>query len=293
MSSDTGDVRVHMYVAPNTPSAGPAQMLYQIMELWEFGVLGPGSRVWCNIDIPNAMWVLSDRSSFLRVIDVPSAGWVRLSPQEVVWGRVLNDVYKSDQPRFELRGMPIAPDPYDTVTVAFRNNDSEPMRATFSNATHTCVDFEIAHRGRRAIDFKMGGLVRKSALAEPTEFDRCHAMVRGVELMSASTGAAMHAVIRENLDAFTTTIGPEDFERMRSARQRMSQATERIVDPIMQSIVELPGIGPFNGYTDEDAFEPEEDAEKAGYAEGTSSGCCTVQVNQSKSTSGEVQAEVS
>lgn len=264
MSSDTGSVQVHMYVAPTTPSAGPAQVLYQIMELWEFGALGPGSRVWCNIDIPNAMWVLSDRSSFLRIIDVPSAGWVRLAPQEVVWGRVHDDVYKNDQPRFELRGMPIKPDTHDTVTVAFRNNDKELMRAVFSNTTHNFTDFEISHRGRRAIDFKAGGLVRKAALAEPTEFDRCYAMVRGVELMSASTGAAMHRVIRENLDAFTTTIGPEDFERMRSARQRMSQATERIVDPIMQSIVELPEIGPFAGYTDADAFVMEKSEEKVG-----------------------------
>lgn len=263
-SYDNSGVRVHMYVAPSTPSAGPAQMLYQIMELWEFGVLGPGSRVWCNIDIPNAMWVLSDRSTFLRVIDVPSAGWVRLSTHELAWGRILNDVYKSDQPRFAVADMPIAAEAHDTVTIAFRNNDTDPMRATFNNTTHDFSDFEITHRGRRAVDFKVGGLFRKSPLQEPSEFDRCHAMVRGVELMAASTGSAMHKVIRENLDAFTTAIGSEDFERMLSARQRMSQATERIVDPILQSIVELPEVGPFKGYSEADAFKTAESAEKAG-----------------------------
>lgn len=243
-----------MYVAPNTPSAGPAQMLNQIAELWEFGVLGPGGRVWCNADIPDAMWVLSDRSSFLRVVDVPSAGWVRLARDEVVWGRVFNDAYKDGQPRFELRDMPIAPGPHDTVTVALRNNDSEPMRAAFSGTTHNLTDFEITHRGRRAIDFKVGGLVRKTEPGEPAEFDRCHAMVRGVELMSASTGAAMHKIIRENLDAFTAEMGAVDFERLRSARQRMSQATERIVGSIMQSVVELGEVGPFRGYTEAAAF---------------------------------------
>lgn len=45
-------ITVHAFIRPGTPaSAGPV-LVTQIVDLYEFGVIGPGSEVWANLDVP-------------------------------------------------------------------------------------------------------------------------------------------------------------------------------------------------------------------------------------------------
>lgn len=97
----------------------------------------------------------------------------------------------------------------------------------------------------RAIDLKANVPSQRPPLAEPGQFARNHAGVRGLDLMACTTGPAMHKVIRENLDAFTTVIDTAEFARIKAAQQRISQVAEIITDPIVQSIAALRDIGPF------------------------------------------------
>lgn len=251
MTNGDNTVTVHAFIRPGTPaSAGPA-VVTQIVDLYEFGVIGPGSRVWCNLDVPNALWVLSDTSTFLRFVDVPTAGWVRLTHDSVAWGRVAIDTTRGPSHGFTAGDMPMPVQPHDTVTVAFRNTDTALMRAQFSGAHHPMRDFEIGHGMMRAIDLKAGGVQRKTPPGPPGQFASNHAGVRGLDLMAATTGPHMHRVIRENLDSFTTVIDAVEFGRIKAAQQRISQIAEVITDPIVQRIAALPDIGPFAGYDDD------------------------------------------
>lgn len=251
MSESTG-VTVHAFIRPGTPaSAGPA-VVTQIVDLYEFGVLGPGSEVWANLDVPNALWVLSDTSTFLRVVDVPSAGWVRLTRNSVVWGRVSNDTSRSPSHGFSVADMPMSVQDYDTVTVVFRNTDTARMRAQFGAAHHAMRDFQIEHGMMRAVDLKLGSTQRRPGASPPSQFARNHAGVRGLDLMACTTGPAMHKVIRENLDAFTAVVDTAEFARIKAAQQRISQIAEVITDPIVQRINALRDVGPFMGEVDDD-----------------------------------------
>ena len=223
----------------------------QLAELFEFGVIGPNSRVWCNVELPNALWILSDRSSFLRIVDVPTAGWVRLSSSTASWGNVAAGITKTPGFVFNAADMPIPVQEHDTVTVAFRNTDTSKMRALFGGASHEVEDFEITHRGMRAVDFKIGGFQHKAPLATPTDFDSHYAAIRGLDLMAATNGPAVHRVIRENLDAFTTAIDVTEFDRIRSVQQRMAQIAEGIADPVIHRIAGLEDLGPYRGYGEE------------------------------------------
>lgn len=249
--ADTG-VTVHAFIRPGTPaSAGPA-VVTQVVDLYEFGVIGPGSTVWCNLDVPNALWVLSDVSTFLRIVDVPTAGWVRLTHDSAVWGRVAIDTTRAPSHGFSTSDMPMSVQAHDTVTVAFRNTDSARMRAQFGGAHHAMHDFEIGRGMMRAIDLKAGGHQTKAAPNAPSQFSSNHAGVRGLDLMAATTGPHMHRVIRENLDAFTTVIDVAEFGRIKAAQQRISQIAEVITDPIVQRIAALKDVGPFTADNDDD-----------------------------------------
>lgn len=252
MSSETAGVTVHAFIRPGTPaSAGPA-IVTQIVDLYEFGVIGPGSRVWCNLDIPNALWVLSDTSTFLRFVDVPTAGWVRLTQDSVVWGRVAADTTRSPRHGFSVTDMPLPIQTHDTVTVALRNTDTARMRAQFGGTHHVMHDYEVTHGVMRAIDLKSGGRVSKMPPSKPGQFAFNHAGVRGLDLMAATTGPHMHKVIRENLDVFTSVVNAAEFGRIKAAQQRISQIAEVITDPIVQRTSSLRDIGPFTSYDDGD-----------------------------------------
>lgn len=264
LMTETSGITVHAFIRPGTPSsAGPA-VVTQIVDLYEFGVIGPGSRVWCNLDIPNALWVLSEVSTYLRFVDVPTAGWVRLTHDSVVWGRVAADTTRAPSHGFCTADMPLALQPHDTVTVALRNSDTARMRAQFGGSHHAMHDYEISRGMMRAIDLKMGGRFAKTPPEPPSEFDTHHAGVRGLDLMAATTGPHMHKVIRKNIDAFTTVIDTAEFARIKAAQQRISQIAEKVTDPIVQRISGLSDIGPFAGYdADDESVEMEEAAESS------------------------------
>lgn len=251
MTNVDSGVTVHAFIRPGTPtSAGPA-VVTQIVDLYEFGVIGPGCRVWCNLDVPNALWVLSNTSTYLSFVDVPVAGWVRLTHDSAVWGRVALDTTRAPSHGFSVRDMPMPVQAHDNVTVAFRNTDTARMRAQFLGANHPMHDFEITHGMMRAIDLKASGALRKSAPPLPGQFAANHAGVRGLDLMAATTGPNMHRVIRENLEAFTTVIEVSEFSRIKAAQQRISQIAEVITDPIVQRIAALRDIGPFSNFDDD------------------------------------------
>ena len=246
--SNEAPVTLHAWICPGTPPGATTAVMAQLAELYEFGLIGPGSRVWYNADLPNAMWLLSDRSTFLRIVDVPAAGWVYVNADGAYWDRrqeSVQDTRRAGRPGLCLEAMPIPVQEHDQVTVAFRNFDPRGMRAKIGRDSLEFEDYEATYRRLRVVDFKIEGVGRKAPLAAPTEFDTSQASIRGLDLMAATTGPAMHKVIRENLAAFTTTIEPIDFAEYDVMRDRAIRYSERFTDPIQARIAGLDGVGPF------------------------------------------------
>lgn len=246
---------MHLYIRPGTPPGASEAVVTQLAELYEFGLIGPGSEVWVNVEIPGVLWLLSDRSRYVRIADVPTAGWARLSGKTVSWGNTKPNITKTPGFIFSTSDMPMPAQRLDEVTVALRNTDASRMRAVHSGTTHEMEDFEIVHRSVCVVDLKLGGFMRKAPLAAPSDFDIHYASVRGLDLMAATTGLKTHRVIRDNLDAFTTTIDIDKFDKIHATHQRMGQVSEGITEPVMERINALEEMGSFQGYDEEDAFD--------------------------------------
>lgn len=260
--TDDGAITLHAFIRPGTPTSVASHTLVaQLAELYEFGVIGPGNRVWCNFDIPNALWVLAETSTFLRVVDVPVAGYVRLTRRGMAWGRVARDTTDQVRVRIERNELPIDIQQHDEVTVAFRNGDDTLMRVQHTGDNHDMVDYESYYKGLRVIDFKINGRHRKTPPEQPSEFDRNQAGVRGLDLMCATVGPAMHRFIRENLDAFTNRVDVGEFARIKAAQERLAQLTERVTDPIVHNIADLDSGTLFRG-----GPESEDDEDASGAA---------------------------
>jgi hypothetical protein len=272
MSTSDSAITLHMFIRPGTPAGASETVVRQLAELYEFGLIGPGSEVWVNIEIPGVLWILSDRSSYLHIADVPTAGWVRLSGKTASWGSRRMNIAKAPGYVFSTENMPMPVHPNDSVTVALRNTDATAMRAVHSGAVHEMDDFEITYRSMRAVDFKLGGFMRKEPLKPPSEFDAHYAAVRGLDLLAALDGNAVHRVIRENLDAFTTTIDIDRFDRIRAVHQRMDQVSEAIIEPVVERIKALPQIGMFQGYDDVNIEDTDDEDEDTGDEAGDDDG---------------------
>lgn len=256
MSESNYGVTAYFFIRPTTPSSARAAAYTQIVEMYESGLIGPGSTVWCNLDVPNGMWVLSDVSQFVRIIDVPTAGWVRITRSGVVWGRLALDTTKNPSHGFNISDMPMPRREYDTVTVAFRNADSTPLRAQFAGGHHPLIDGSIEHHGIRVVDLKTTGALKLPELGPADEFDRDHAGIRGLDLLACSTGPHMHRVIRKHRSAFKVVIDPSDFSRVKSLNSRIAKLAEEVTDPVVQQISQIAEIGSFDGHDEMDESDP-------------------------------------
>lgn len=235
--TDDSAITLHAYLRPGTPSMAGVAAVAQIADLYESGQLGPGSRVWCNLDVPNALWVLSDISTFVRFVDVPTAGWVRLTKDSTAWARLADDTPGGAAIRYGVKDMPMPVQPHDTVTVAFVNTDPAPMRAQHTGRHHEMINREISHGMMRALDLKVTEC--REPPPPPSDWATGNAITRGLDLMACTSGPETHRVIRDNLDAYTTSIGAEELGRIKATRMRMSQIAEVITDPIAQRVAEL------------------------------------------------------
>lgn len=250
MTDATDGITLYAYTRADTPAAAGTLAVSQIADLYEFGLIGPGSSVWCNLEIPNAMWVLSDVSTYLQLIDVPFAGWARLTQKEVAWARAADDTGRTPSHTFGLADMPIPFQDNDICTVAYRNSDPEPMRAQFNGKHHHLDDFVIAHSNVRVVDLKTRGVGRRcTPIGQPSVIHSSHAMQRGLALLTAgctknSSGVARRRTIVENFEAFGTVISADDLNRIRALQQRLDQAAQSVTDPIIQRVSELKGFGP-------------------------------------------------
>jgi hypothetical protein len=233
-------VTLHLFVRHHTPPAGVSHVITQIAELFEFGLIGLGSRVWVNAEIPGVMWLLSDRATLLRIDDVATAGWCRLTSETAAWGPTIRSTTAPTRRLFSIADLPVEVQDRDLVTLALRNADHSRMRAAFDGRPQEMIDFEATHphQRMRVVDLKLGGFMRKEPLKVPTDYDTARAVVRGLELLTA-TAPDLHHQIAANLPAFTTTISLEQIDRIHGAELRRETVAQGISEPLLERVNQL------------------------------------------------------
>lgn len=247
-----GTITLRAFIRPGTPPSAPGSTLIPtIGELYRFGLLGPGSQVWVNFDLPQTMWILSDRSSLLRIVDVPLAGHVRMTSKYMAWSLSYDQAVKSKSNGTARSGaripverdaMPVTLGGGDLMTVAFRNADPVPMRAAVANGSKVMENYEYSCYGMRAVDFKVGDIYSREPLASPPESEVYQAHARGMDLLCATSETRLHRKIHENIEALTVRLDPDILDRVKAQQDRINTITENVLAPAMQTLVGMRGF---------------------------------------------------
>lgn len=248
MPAETNTISAHLFIRPRTQRLVYAELLQRIASLVEAGVLQAGDHIWANLDIPTGIWALTDVSTYIQVVDTPRAGWARIGKSSVRWSRAHRDTAGARQIFSVDNDLPIKPAQYDTYTVCFRNADPKALRGQFDGGTHKAsgMHFDFATGSMRVIDLKVSGAAaQRPPHPDPVDFARWHSGLRGLDLLSATTGPGFHEVLRNNESVFTVPIQLDDIAHVQVLHGQIANVADTWVQPVIEGMARLGAIGDF------------------------------------------------
>lgn len=256
MPAETNTISAHLFIRPGTQRLVYAELLQRIASLVEAGVLQAGDHIWANLDIPTGIWALTDVSTYIQVVDLPRAGWARIGKTSVRWSRVHRDTAGA-RPIFSVdTDLPIKPAQYDTYTVCFRNADPKPLRGQYDGGTHKASGshFDFATGSMRVIDLKLSSAARSQRPPHPAplNFARHHAGIRGLDLLSETTGPGFHEVLRSNESLFTVPIQLDEIEHVQVLHSQIANVADTWVRPVIEGMA---GLGTIGEFAEEESIE--------------------------------------
>jgi hypothetical protein len=189
-----------MYASANTPKEAAASSFIDITELYRMKFLNENSTVWLNADAPEAgIWVLTDRSTYVKVYRNAYAGWLRLTRSNARWARTLNATSRDATPVMDIRSIPGDSNPVATLVVVHRD---------YGNRVRVVADGKIQNPDSRGvITFDPFSVVDLSHYIPPdvskkvSAYEAAHAMINGAAIMSC-TATDEGEFVRSNMDLF-------------------------------------------------------------------------------------------
>lgn len=190
-----------MYASANTPPEAAASSFIDITELYRMKFLNDRSTVWLNADAPEAgIWVLTDRSTYVRVYRNTYAGWLRLTRTSARWARTLNATTRDAIHVLDIRAIPgDSSNPVATIVVLHREYDSR---------VRVVADGKIQNPDSRGVTtfdpFSVVDLSHYTPSENPRQvsaYEAAHAMINGAAIMSCTSNDEGEFV-RANMDLF-------------------------------------------------------------------------------------------
>lgn len=229
---------VYLYTTPDTPVGAVSDSFLKIHSLRQMRFLDESSVVWCNADAPEiGMWVLAERSTYVSVFHTLYAGWIRATRSSLRWGKNSRATLADSAITFlDLRHIPGDVNPA-TAVIMHRDKGSGIKVVGDSNVQKP--------DSRGGFDFNPFYILDSSTWVpnpnakEPSPYERAHAMIHGVELLTATCSERGAEFVRENIEAFKT-VYDADAENFLSkglhAIDQYSSLQQRIIAKAVKQV---------------------------------------------------------
>ena len=237
-------VDAYMFSTPDTPHGAVAQTFMDLVDLRRHGFLTSDSKVWINADAPEAgIWMLNDKSSYLKVFRTIHAGWIRLGRTEAKWGRTSRDTTSAGELVMSIRNLPDGVNPEGVkcfITIAVLHRDkSQPLGVLADGSVQRSdLNGRFFHDPFTVIDMSRYKAPDK---AHPNAFESAHAMVNGAALMACTSTDEGAEFIRENMDIFHLEIRDEYIEKMDQAMNTVEAFSKAATEQLMKRLKKLGG----------------------------------------------------
>lgn len=240
---------IYMYATADTPPSAAAQNFIDITDMYRMGFLNSESSVWINANVPEAgMWVLTDRSTFLKVYRPVYAGWIRLTRSSSRWAKTLNGTSQNGTPVLDLRDLPTTggDSPNATIIVAHRDPD---------NTVGVVADGSIQRPDKFGqVKFDPFTVIDLNKYTAPevdkarSAYNAAHAMINGASVMSVNVPDGGE-FIRDNMDAFKVEFDEQHLDYL---QKRWSEIEVYAQTQSERLIRRLKKLGLDGGWSDGD-----------------------------------------
>ncbi|TXH10725.1 MAG: hypothetical protein E6R04_04505 [Spirochaetes bacterium] len=228
---------VYLYASADTPANAAAQNFMDITELYRLGFLTSTSTVWMNADAPEAgMWVLTDRSTYVKVYRTVYAGWLRFTRTTARWGRTIHTSVKEGSQVLDIRDIPGESDTSATIVVLHRD-----ANAKLSVVADGSVQRADSSGVFRFDPFTAIDLHHYKAPENPkpvSGFTAAHAMLNGAAVMGC-TSADGGAFVKENMDIFRIDVTDEQLAWVGKTMGDIEQYARIITTHLTDRIAEM------------------------------------------------------
>ena len=236
----------YMFSTPGTPHGAVAQTFMDLVDLRRHGFLTNESKVWINADAPEAgIWMLNDKSSYLKVFRTVHAGWIRIGRTEAKWGRTSRDTTGSGETVMSVRNLPDGVNPqgvkcYITIAVLHRDRD-QPLGVLADGAVQRAdLNGKFYHDPFTVVDMSR---FKPKDNARANSFEEAHAMINGAALMACTSTDEGAEFIRENMDVFHLEIKEEYIAKMDAAMHTVEAFSKAATESLMKRLEKLGGEG--------------------------------------------------
>lgn len=231
-------VDVYMYASADTPSHAASKNFLNITELYRRGFLNKDATVWMNADAPEAgIWVLTHRSSYIRIHETVRAGWYRVTRTNARWARTLNATARDGDTVLDIRDVPTDVSAGATATIIAMHRET---------GTHIGVVADgSVQRPDRYGQFKFDPFTvvdlhhyTPPENTAPSAFEAAHAMLNGAAILSC-TSSDGGEFIRSNMDVFKVDFGEKHLEFLDLQWGKVEEYAKIQTDMLVQRVKEL------------------------------------------------------
>lgn len=227
---------IYMFASRNTPRPVVAQTLMDIADMHLSGYLPMNASVWANADMPErGQWVLTDKSSYTRMIRTVHAGWVRVTKTQARWGRIASDTIHS--PTYTVRMDQIPGNRQRDVTLVVNHREAgKPVKILTDGGQRRVVGGSCSVSPFTVVDLPN---FTRTENPSPSPFDAAHAMINGVDLMTSTLGPVGKNAVMDNIDAFKLVYDERMADAFSNPKTAAEELAEGVVDLIYYRLGEL------------------------------------------------------
>lgn len=207
--------------------AGLSDALTAIADLWHLRYLPSDATVWINGDHPElGVWVLTDRSTHVRIHRSISAGWARMTRSSVKFARTSEAAHTRPLATYTLDDLDlVGHDVKSTILV---------LHSEHSKRVQFIANSKVAYPVNGTVTFDPFTVVDLQNFTPPEHASTnpvvaADAMINGVSLMTYGAAPERAALVRDNIEAFQFDIDDSLSKNIHGQSEKISKTARHVI----------------------------------------------------------------